>query len=171
MKYSWNVICEVLRLAPPFPGSFKEAKTDIVFNGFSIPKGWKTDYGFRFHVLKFLNYFRNTPYLNMQLSGSNQLCWNTNATHRSPEYFPEPEKFDPSRFEGNGPAPYTYVPFGGGPRMCPGKEYSRLQLLVFTHNLVRRFKFDKVIPRDKIVYSPSPVPEKGLPIRLHPHSA
>ncbi|KAG5226143.1 beta-amyrin oxidase [Salix suchowensis] len=46
MKYSWNVICEVLRLAPPFPGSFKEAKTDIVFNGFSIPKGWKVSYFF-----------------------------------------------------------------------------------------------------------------------------
>ncbi|XP_026398671.1 beta-amyrin 28-monooxygenase-like [Papaver somniferum] len=59
------------------------------------------------------------------------------SSHMNPENFPDPEKFDPSRFQGNGPAPYTYVPFGGGPGMCPGFECARVQILIFLHHVVR----------------------------------
>ena len=99
-----------------------------------------------------------------------QLHWNVFATHKNPEYFPEPEKFDPSRFEGQGPPPFSYVPFGGGPRMCPGRSYARLEILVFMHNLVTRFKWEMVFPDEKMVMDPIPVPTKGLPIRLYPHN-
>ncbi|KAL1543948.1 beta-amyrin 28-monooxygenase [Salvia divinorum] len=95
--------------------------------------------------------------------------WTVHSSHKNPKYFPEPEKFDPSRFEGSGPAPYTFVPFGGGPRMCPGKEYARLEVLVFMHNVVRRFKLDKAIPNEKIVFYASPTPVHGLPVHLRPH--
>jgi len=87
------------------------------------------------------------------------------------DYFSEPERFEPNRFEGSGPKPYTYVPFGGGPRMCPGKEYARLEILIFMHNLVSRFKWEKVFPNEnKIVVDPLPIPDKGLPIRIFPQS-
>ncbi|KAH9329235.1 hypothetical protein KI387_001343, partial [Taxus chinensis] len=38
--------------------------------------------------------------------------WTVNSTHFKSEHFKNPEKFDPCRFEGAGPAPYTFVPFG-----------------------------------------------------------
>ncbi|KAF3450188.1 hypothetical protein FNV43_RR06268 [Rhamnella rubrinervis] len=56
---------------------------------------------------------------------------------RVEEYFPEPGKFEPSRYkEIDAFPPFTFVPFGGGPRMCPGKEYARLPILTFACALV-----------------------------------
>ncbi|KAL0360108.1 UNVERIFIED_CONTAM: Beta-amyrin 28-monooxygenase [Sesamum radiatum] len=104
-----------------------------------------------------------------QLSSLMLTFWTVHSSHKNPKYFPEPEKFDPSRFEGSGPAPYTFVPFGGGPRMCPGKEYARLEVLVFMHNVVRRFRLEKAIPNEKIVFHASPTPAYGLPVHLRPH--
>ena len=98
-----------------------------------------------------------------------QTFWTVHSTHKNPKYFPDPEKFDPSRFEGNGPARYTFVPFGGGPRMCAGGEYARLQTLVYMHNVVTRFKWEKAIPDEKISYQLSSIPVNGLPVILKPH--
>jgi cytochrome P450 family 6 len=43
--------------------------------------------------------------------------------HFDPEYFPDPEKYDPERFSEenkNKILPYTFLPFGDGPRNCIG---------------------------------------------------
>ncbi|XP_027918946.1 beta-amyrin 28-monooxygenase isoform X1 [Vigna unguiculata] len=139
MKYSWNVVCEVMRLSPPVSGAYREAIKDFTYADYNIPKGWK-------------------------------LHWNTGSSHKDPTIFSNPETFDASRFEGAGPTPFAHVPFGGGPRMCLGQEFARLEILVFMHNIVKRFKWELVIPDEKLKYDPMLEPVKGLEIRLHPSS-
>ncbi|XP_057530129.1 beta-amyrin 6-beta-monooxygenase-like [Amaranthus tricolor] len=138
MKYTWNVVCESMRLAPPSFGAFKETRTDLTYAGFTIPKGWK-------------------------------VSWSVHSTYKDPKYFKNPEKFDPSRFEGNGAAPFTFVPFGGGPRMCAGKEYARIQILAFVHNVVTNFRLKMANLNEKIYYNPEPIPANGMRICLQPH--
>ncbi|KNA20621.1 hypothetical protein SOVF_050610 [Spinacia oleracea] len=41
MNYTWQVARESIRLFPPIFGSFRRAITDVNFDGFTIPKGWK----------------------------------------------------------------------------------------------------------------------------------
>lgn len=43
--------------------------------------------------------------------------------HRDPEYYPDPDRFDPERFSEERKhtiVPSTYLPFGSGPRNCIG---------------------------------------------------
>ncbi|KAH7516432.1 hypothetical protein FEM48_Zijuj10G0134600 [Ziziphus jujuba var. spinosa] len=88
------------------------------------------------------------------------------STNRNPELFPKPEEFDPSRFDEAPPPAYSNVPFGSGPRSCPGKDYARMQILTYLHHLVRRFNWDVINPNCKVLGGMNPIPYEGLPIRL-----
>lgn len=47
--------------------------------------------------------------------------------HYDPEYFPDPERFDPERFSASNKesmTKYTFLPFGEGPRICVGKVFN-----------------------------------------------
>ncbi|KAL5992813.1 hypothetical protein ACLOJK_013732 [Asimina triloba] len=90
--------------------------------------------------------------------------------HHNHEYFRDPQKFDPSRFE-VAPKPNTFVPFGNGVHSCPGNELAKLEMLVCIHHLVTKFRWEVVGPRDGIEYSPFPVPKLGLPARFWKESA
>ncbi|KAF2314570.1 hypothetical protein GH714_027697 [Hevea brasiliensis] len=138
MSYSWSVISEVLRLSPPVTGAYRQSIADFTYEGYTIPKGWKL------HV-------------------------SIGSTHKDPALFPNPENFDASRFEGgSGAAPYSIVTFGGGPRMCIGYEFARLEMLVFLHNIIRRFKWEVLMPQESFGYDPMLAPSHGFPLRLKP---
>ncbi|XP_019182088.1 PREDICTED: abscisic acid 8'-hydroxylase 1-like [Ipomoea nil] len=85
--------------------------------------------------------------------------------HHSPENFPDPEKFDPSRFE-EAPKPNTFMPFGSGIHACPGNELAKLEILILVHHLITKYRWSMVGPQNGIQYGPFALPQNGLPIRL-----
>ncbi|CAI9094961.1 OLC1v1030804C1 [Oldenlandia corymbosa var. corymbosa] len=85
--------------------------------------------------------------------------------HHSPDNFPDPEKFNPSRFEAN-PKPNTFMPFGNGTHSCPGNELAKLEMLVLIHHLTTKYRWSMMGPQNGIQYGPFALPQNGLPIRL-----
>lgn len=87
------------------------------------------------------------------------------------EIFEDAEKFDPSRFDTSSSSrafpPYTYIPFGAGPRMCPGAEFARIESLLVIHRLITKYEWTQLIPDEPITRDPVPFPAMGLPVKLH----
>eukprot|EP00106_Octopus_bimaculoides_P016891 XP_014784333.1 PREDICTED: cytochrome P450 3A19-like [Octopus bimaculoides] len=65
------------------------------------------------------------------------------ALHYNPKYWPEPEKFIPERFSEEAKSkqvPFTYLPFGEGPRMCLGMRLAKLEFKIAAVEMIRNFK-------------------------------
>ncbi|KAI9296385.1 cytochrome P450 [Neoconidiobolus thromboides FSU 785] len=60
--------------------------------------------------------------------------------HRNPEYFPEPEKFDPDRFKDpHGIESSVWMPFGMGTRTCVGLHFSLIEQRVILSMLLQKY--------------------------------
>jgi cytochrome P450 len=84
------------------------------------------------------------------------------VTHRLREVFPQPERFDPSRFlpprEEHKATPYALVGFGGGPRLCIGLAFAQLEAKIVASELLRHHRWS---------LAPGPTPLRWVPT-LHP---
>ncbi|XP_076934049.1 abscisic acid 8'-hydroxylase CYP707A1-like [Bidens hawaiensis] len=89
--------------------------------------------------------------------------------HHNPEFFPDPQQFDPSRFK-VAPKPNTFMPFGSGVHACPGNELAKLEMLIMVHHLVTRYRWEVEGSESGIQYGPFPMPMHGLPARFHKES-
>ena len=110
-EFTTQVIQEGLRLYPPFWMIDRMAVADDRAGDLEIPRGST--------VIVFVY-----------------------GAHHAPRYWQDPESFDPERFTKSNEKlhpPFTYLPFGGGPRGCIGGNYAMLQILMILSDLLRRY--------------------------------
>ncbi|XP_037954920.1 cytochrome P450 9c1-like [Teleopsis dalmanni] len=68
------------------------------------------------------------------------------ALHRDPEYFPEPDKFQPERFSDENKSNIkhlSYLPFGIGPRSCIANRLALMETKAIIYHMLLRFKIDR----------------------------
>src|SRR5215469_1802297 len=66
------------------------------------------------------------------------------GAHHAPRYWQNPENFDTERFTKANEKlrrPFTFLPFGAGPRGCIGGNYAMLQILMILSDLLRKYDF------------------------------
>ncbi len=93
-------------------------------------------------------------------------------THQMAEHWPDPEKFDPLRFEPEqvkARHKYAWVPFGGGAHMCLGLHFAYMQIKILMWHMLRNHRIDiGEGSGDTWQAWPIPKPRDGLPITLVP---
>ena len=79
------------------------------------------------------------------------------GTHRRPDLYPEPERFDPDRFlpEREKSLPrHAFLPFGAGPRMCIGNHFALLEGHLLLASWLSRARFELAEPAREVVLEP-----------------
>lgn len=115
MTYLKQVIDETLRKYPPVP---------------TIDRKCTRDY--------------EIPETGVTIKAGTAVSISTLGLHRDPEYFPDPDVFDPDRFsKANEPniRPFTYIPFGEGPRICIGLRFGIMQTKIGLITLLKDFRY------------------------------
>ncbi len=112
LRYAGAVIKESLRLYPPVWGFGREAHSGCEIGGYRVPAG-------------------------------TQLTVSQWVTHRDERFFEEAEEFVPERWldgSTDGLPKYAYFPFGGGPRLCIGRQFATLEATLLLATIARRFR-------------------------------
>nr|QZM07446.1 cytochrome P450 monooxygenase CYP6BK31 [Lasioderma serricorne] len=115
MKYLQQIIDETLRLHPPAEGTHRTCSKPY-----------------------------QLPDTNTILEKGTMVLIPIKALHLDAEYYPEPYKFDPERFSSENKAeikPFTFLPFGDGPRNCIGLRFDLMQTKVGLSVLLKNFRF------------------------------
>nr|AJD25213.1 cytochrome P450 CYP90C19 [Salvia miltiorrhiza] len=136
LPFTQNVINETLRLANIINAVWRKALKDVKIKGYLIPKGWCVLASF-------------------------------SSIHMDETNYENPYKFDPWRWKKIASAANNiFTPFGGGQRLCPGLELSRLEVSIFLHHLVTTYRLSA--ERDEIIYFPTVKMKRKLPITVTP---
>lgn len=100
-----------------------------------------------------------------------QVAINVYASMRLADWWPDPDRFDPSRFtDGADAAPvhrYAFAPFGGGVHKCIGQQFADMSVKAIMVQLLRQFDWRvRSGYRPRLTWGTGPTPADGLPIIL-----
>lgn len=91
--------------------------------------------------------------------------------HRLPEFWSNPDQFDPDRFSPERAEhknhSFCYLPFGGGAHKCIGMHFAIMVAKTFMHQMVLNYEYST--PQDyapKMDFMPLPKPHDGIPLTL-----
>ncbi|OWR49281.1 cytochrome P450 9G3 [Danaus plexippus plexippus] len=125
-----------------------------------------------------VSYLLPTLCLWLQLKHGDLVYNMVKSIHMDPIYHPNPEKFDPERFSDENKhkiKPFTYMPFGMGPRNCIGIRFAQLELKILIFDIVSNYKIVKCTKTmDPVVLKPHAFnlqPRDGSIVRFVPRHA
>jgi cytochrome P450 len=135
LEFAAQVVQEGLRLYPPFWMVDRMALSDDRAGDLVIPRGST--------VVVFIY-----------------------GVHHSPRHWENPERYDPERFSKaneKSHTPFTWLPFGAGPRGCIGGNYAMLQIFMILSVLLKKYEL-KLVPGQTIEARPMVIlrPKHGI---------
>jgi cytochrome P450 len=87
------------------------------------------------------------------------------VTHRDARFWPDPERFDPTRFR-ESHAKYAYFPFGGGTRVCIGEGFAWMEGVLLLATIAQRWRFTASGEADPVALI-TLRPKDGLRMNAH----
>jgi cytochrome P450 len=88
--------------------------------------------------------------------------------HHDERWWPEPLTFRPQRWLGDEQERrprYAFLPFGGGPRVCIGEPFARLEAAMILASVGRRWRFEAAVDREPDLQAVITLrPRGGLPM-------
>ncbi len=86
----------------------------------------------------------DTELLGVPLKIADRVVVSAFMTHRDPSIFKNPTQFDPTRWFGEKPGPFQYIPFSAGPRLCLGYQFAMLEMKLVIVRIMQRFRLNVV---------------------------
>jgi cytochrome P450 len=105
-----------------------------------------------------------------RVAAGTTLMVNVLGMHRRGDYFAEPERFSPERFEAAAEKALprgAFLPFGGGPRVCIGAGFAMMEATLLLATIAQRFRMH-LAPNQRITPMPSITlrPRNGIRVKL-----